>query len=141
MNPIKQLGLAVHEIAKFNAVVDGNLTKKELQDPKLWVHVANKMPLGCEVRILGDDMSFRAIAICTYVRGSDIVMNVVEYAKLDKVDYDALDNQHDGYVVKLRGMKKWCIVKQSTGEIVKELIPNQAQALKELQEYIKALAA
>ena len=143
MNPVKHqdFGIGVHKYAVFHAQVSGRLSKAELEMSGMWSYVAGKMKAGDEVRCIADDCTFRAMLLCTYAQGTEARMKVVEYIKLDEVDYDALDAEASKYMVKLRGVKKWCIIKNETGEVIKELIPTQAEALRELAEYQKALAA
>lgn len=143
VEPIRtaDFGLMQHKYQLFSATVPCRLPKAILEDPKLWGHVATKITVGSEIRVLADDCSFRAILLCKYAQGTDVRMQVVEYTDLDVVDYDKITQANTGYAVKQRGVKKWCIIKTSTGEIIKELIPTQTEAHKELAEYLRALAA
>ena len=131
-------GLIEHAVRRFNAVIPGSL-KDELENPDLWVNVAGKIEMGSEVRCLADDMSFVAYAICTFSQGSTAKLKVLEFHELDEVDYKELAVEADDYEVKLRGPRKWSIVKKSDGSIVKEDIATQLKAMQELEEYKKAL--
>jgi len=142
-NPVKSndFGLAVHKFQTHSAIVDGRLSEKELECRDLWGHVIGQLSAGDEVRCLAEDCSFRAIVLCTYREGSEVRMKTVSYTEVDAVDYDTMDASSSVYSVKMRGVRKWCIVNDETGEVIKELIPTQGEALKELLEYKKALAA
>jgi hypothetical protein len=115
VNPLRpsEFGLITHTVRQFNASVPGNLTIQELEDPALWVNVANKLEMTAEVRILADDMSFIAYGICTYAQGTTAKIKIISRHKLDEVDTDEVIDEADDYITKLRGPKKWCIVKKS----------------------------
>lgn len=132
-------GLIEHKVARFSADVPGGLTIDELEDPTLWVNVAQKMEMGSEVRCLAEDMSFVAYGICTYAAGSTAKIKITSFHELDEVDYSGMGEIGSDYEVKLRGPKKWCLVKKSTGEVIKEGISKQLDAHRELEDYLKAL--
>lgn len=133
-------GLIEHAVRRFNAVVPGNLADN-LEDPNLWVNVANKMEMGCEVRCVADDMSFVANGICTFVQGSTVKIKIYEFHELDAVDQVAMADEAADFEIKLRGPRKWSIVKKSDGSIVKEDMATQLIAMKELEDYQTALRA
>lgn len=138
---VGDFGLMAHAYQQFSATVPCKLPPEVLEDPKFWGHVAGKITVGSEVRVLSDDCAFRAVLLCKYAHGTDVRMQVVDYKDLDVVDYDNIDQQVKSHIVKQRGIKKWCIVKVSSGEVVKDMIPTQAEAHKELNEYLRALAS
>lgn len=142
-DPIKtsDFGLAVHTMQSFTATVPGSLKPEDLENPALWVHVAPQLQIGSEVRVLADDQSFVAYLICTFRAGSLARMKTMHGYELEQVDYDALDNQTGDLIIKQRGVKKWCIIQQSTGEVIKEGIANQSKAMRELEDYQRALAS
>lgn len=133
-------GLVQHSIRQFNANVSGNMTQNDLENPDLWVNIANKMEIGSEVRCLADDMSFVASGICTYAYGSTVKLKIINFTKLDLVK-NVEDDTNSDYEVKNRGPKKWAIVQKSTGDVIKDMIPTQLEAMKELQDYQKALSS
>jgi len=143
VNPLRpaDFGLIEHTVRRFNAVVPSGLSKDELEDPGLWVNVAGKLEMGSEIRCLALDMSFVAYGICTYAQGTIVKLKVIEFHKLDAIDIDQMDAKTSDFEVKMRGQKKWCISKRSTGEIIKEGIPTKTECLKELEDYQRALAA
>lgn len=127
---------------QFGVSVPGTLTKKQLEDPQLWGHVARDMSEADEVRVVADDMAFIARLICMYKSGSDVRMKLYEYVELDAIDRNAQVGTMGGFKIESRGPKGWCLVKIATGEIIREKIPGgQSAALRELEDYCKALAA
>lgn len=134
-------GLSTHKYRTFSATVDGRLKPVDLEDPTLWVHVAPQIREGDEIRALADDQSFVAYLICTFQSGSSVRLKTMHGYELEVVDHDSLDAQTGDLFIKQRGMKKWCILRRSTGEVVKEGLPTQSKAMQELEEYQRALAS
>lgn len=134
-----EFGLMSHKVTQFSANVPGHLTKAELEDPDLWVNVANKMIMGSEVRCLADDMSFVAYGVCTFSQGSTAKVKIISLHKLDVVDSNEQAGQMGDYMIKMRGPKKWCLIQVSTGDVIKEGIATQTFAMKEMEDYIQAL--
>jgi len=140
--PLKPMyfGLQTHQYGMYSARTPSVVDKQTLEDPRFWAFLAPKLRVGDEVRVVADDCTFRAVVYCTFSRGTDARMRVVEYALLDEVDYTALTHKSSEYSVEFKGLKGWCILK-SDGTIIEEDLPNQGKALQKLDEYIKALAA
>ncbi len=134
-----EVSLYEHTTRRFNATVPGGLSVDDLENPDLWVNNAGKMQMGDEVRCLADDMSFVAFGICTFKQGTTAKIKIYSGHELDEVDRSNLEDQASDYFVKLRGPKKWCIIKASNGEVIKEMIPTQILAMQELDDYQKAL--
>jgi hypothetical protein len=143
VTPIKttDFGLATHTYRQFNAIVPQGTDPKELENPALWTHIAPQLTEGSEVRVVSEDYSFVAYMICTFSAGSAVRMKTMHGYELETVDYDALQQQTGDVVIKLRGPKKWCLVRQSTGDVIREGIPTQSEAMKELEQYNRALAS
>lgn len=144
MTPLntKDFGLFEHKVQYFNAIVPGTFEKKDLENPAFWVHVAPKIrEIGAEIRCIADDMSFVAYLIVTFVQGSVVRVKLTHACELEKVDYEALTGHTSEYGIKLKGPRRWCIVKLATDEIIKENIATQTLALRELEQFQKANAA
>lgn len=143
IDPVRpaMFGADTHVVRRFNATVSGKLTRKDLENPKLWSLVAKHFTMGdTELRMMADDFSFLAYGIVTYAQGTTAKVNVYAFYKLDEVDHSEVVDPLDDYITKMMGPKKWCIVKASTGEIIKELIPTQVDAARELAEYKRVLS-
>lgn len=134
-------GLIEHKVRRFNANVPGQMTVDDLENPDLWANLAPQFEMGSEVRCLADDMSFVAYGVVTYAQGSVAKLKIIARHKLDKVDHEALKDAAGDYNIVQKGPKKWCIVQMSTGDVIKEGIPNQMDAMRELADYQKALRA
>lgn len=134
-----EFGNAEHCFQRFDAIVPAQIKREELEDPQLWVNVASMMNPGDEVRARADDDSFVALLHVTYSVGNKVRLKMVYQVELESVDYDEMHKSTTDYEIKQRGPKKWCIVQMSTGEVIKELIPTQQEAMRELNDLLVAL--
>lgn len=132
-------GLTQHKTRQFNALVPGTMTVDELEDPAFWASVASQMEIHCEIRCVADDTSFVAYGICTYAQGAIAKVKILNMYDLDTVEPDDMEGEHSDYEIKLRGPKKWCVVQKSTGDVIKEGIPTQIEAMRELDDFKRAL--
>lgn len=133
-------GLAQHRFRQFSATVSSDTTKEQLSDPALWASVAPQMQPGDSIRVIAEDFSFIAVLVVTFSQGTVARVKVLTVHGLDKVEQQQPGLFGD-YELKMRGPKKWCIVKTSTGEVIKEGIPTQTEAVRELADYQQALVA
>ena len=144
LDPIRpaEFGAVQHKVRQFSAQVSGNLTKEDLETPALWSLVAKHLSAGdSEVRCIADDMSFIAYGIVTYAQGTTAKIKITSFHKLDDVNPDEVVDPLDDYIIKMRGQEKWCVMRKSTGEVIKKGIATQAEALKELDEYKRVLSS
>jgi hypothetical protein len=105
----------------------------------LYVHVGRQLQVGDHIRLLHEEMDFVAFVIVTFVQGS--VVRVHPLGKPIDIDTAEVIDEGDDFFVKMRGPRKWCIIKRSTGEVLKEMIPDKTTAMRDLADYRKALAA
>lgn len=142
MTPIKTTNfkLAEHSYRRHTCSIDPATISKDidLEDGALYQNVAAKINDGDEIRIIADDYSFVAYLFVTFVRGTDVRAKLISFHELDAV-YEDTDPVSERYEVKQRGVKKWCIVDKTDGSVIKELIPTQQEALRERDEYVRAL--
>tara|TARA_R110002072_G_scaffold266030_1_gene424906 strand:+ start:8710 stop:9156 length:447 start_codon:yes stop_codon:yes gene_type:complete len=131
-------GAAEHKYQRFSAIVPHDITEEQLESPDFWVNVGRHFGTGDEVRVCAEDDSFVALLHVTYANGNQVRLKLVYRTKMEVVDYSEQD--HGDYKVQLMGRKKWCVRQISTGESIKEEIPTQQQAFKELADINRAMA-
>ena len=134
-----EFGNAEHRFQRFDALVPAQTTTEQLETPELWVNVATMLNPGDEVRARAEDDSFVALLHVTYSVGTNIRLKLIYKAEMDEVDYDEMHKADSDYEIKMRGVKKWCVIHIPTGEVIKELIPTQKEAVIELDDLLKAL--
>lgn len=133
------LSLQTHSYRLFNAFVPPETKKAHLTDPAFWPHASSKMAPGDEVRVLSDDLSFRAHLVVLYKQGKEIGMGLISYNTF-KDEKKGLEVGENGYETKWGGPSyKWCIINPQ-GEYVKKNLQSKAIADRELADHLKALA-
>lgn len=139
LEPIRPsaLVLSQHGHQSFDVTVPSNYTKQDLENPDLWAHSSNKMQMGDEIRVLAEDGSFYVMLLVVFIAGSSVKTKVIFGTELDVVDPTA--KPLGDFEVKMRGIKKWCVVNRKTGEIIEELIPTQPEALRAMSDLERAL--
>lgn len=140
VNPIKpkEFQTAEHRYQRFDCFLPTNVTKDDLENPSLWVNIAPRLKMFDEVRVIAEDHSFVATLIVTFAQGTDARLKILNGVDLD--NDEEIDIPTSKYIVKLRGPKKWCLMNTDTGECIKEGIPKQSMALRELEDHITALS-
>jgi hypothetical protein len=139
IDPILKSGLtlAEHSYRRFSVQVPRTVTKDILTDHRLWVHVAGQLNVLDEIRVVADDLSYRALLIVTFSDFKNIRMKLVEYCELEECE--TMEQMPEEYTVEQRGQRKWCVIRLADGEIIKDNIQTRPKALQELDEYIAIL--
>lgn len=131
------LTLGPHAFQVFSVSLPGSITPEQLVSNDLWVHVLQKLNMGDEIRVIADDFSWRALLVVTFNNRKNIILRIADMAELDPVG--EVDTPTNEYELRLKGPLKWCIVRVSDGENIKDGIPTQAEAQRALEDYLKAL--
>lgn len=123
-----------------HAVAQGN-TYEEVFRPEYWVHLTKFLRAGDRIEVKGPDGAYFAELYVANV--NDLGVRMVELVKVAIKDNaptedEAVDPDYD---IKLRGPKKWSIVRKADGQVIKEDMATRAVAVNELDSMRKALAA
>jgi len=113
---------------------------EDLLNPVLYEHISRSIRAFDQVQFLDEAGAFWANVLVTFAQGSMVRVSILQFVPLDTVDLSSMDTDSD-YEIRLRGPLRWCIIKRSTGETVKENLPDKAKALQELMDIRKAMAA
>ena len=132
-----EFSLLQHKSNQHSCVLPAGIGKDDLENPALWQNVSNKIQITDEIRMIAEDMSFVAYGIVTACYANDVRVRITHGCDLEDIE---IDMPEDRYSIKLRGMKKWTIIDNRDGSIIKENIATQKLALNERDDYVKALA-
>jgi len=113
---------------------------EDLTNPVLYEHISRNLRAFDQVQFLDEGGAFWATTLITFVQGSMVRASVLHFVHLDRVDIETTIPDSD-YEIRLKGPLRWCVIKRSTGESVKENLPDKAAALRELMDIRKAMAA
>lgn len=134
-------GVAEHKFNRYSALVDGNLTKEDLEESSFWMHTARKLQAGDEIRCLSKDSNFVAELIVLFVNGNDAKIRCSRFDKL-RVDAPATLDIHPDYEIKNGGAAGWYVKDKRDGSrLFDKGFKSDKEALRELKEYLQALAA
>lgn len=134
-----EFGLQTHQFKTFGCTLPEGTTEADLTKTELWSHIGNQLEMFHEIRAVAADGSFVADLIVVYRFGAQVKCAVKNFTVLQKIDYAAMTDM-GRYELKQRGQLKWCIMDKHTGEAVRERIPTQTLALKELNAFLSTLA-
>lgn len=134
-------GFSSHHYQELSATVPEGVGKEQLQDPKFWSNVRSKIRAHDQIRVVAEDSSYYALVLVTAVSGSLIYTKVLFDVTLDQADLLEATEGQSRYVVKLCGPKKWCVIDTTSDTKIKEGITQRSLAERELEEYLRALAA
>lgn len=124
------------------STVDTYLTKEQLEDPGLWVHVSGSFKHHDRLEVVARDGSFIAHGLVTFVQG--LIVKVWFYQHCDMESVSQPEVRLNGYIIRqVSAIEGWEIVSDDAlGEVLKDKgLPNQTAAVNYLQDYFKANAA
>lgn len=133
-------GSAISRIQQFDAIVPSDLSEDQLEDRNLWALVAGQIKPGAEIRVVAADYSFVGTLFVTFVNGTDVRTRLISYSRFEVADEQDETVEGD-YMVKLCGVKRFCIIKRDDGTVIKENIATKKEAYRDLDDYLRALAA
>lgn len=137
--PIKynECPLLAHGNPVFSARVKNYHSRSQLEDPGLWVNVAQKLEMFSRVEVYAIDGSMFARCFVQYVKGSQAKVKCLDHYDLDRVAQDEV--RLAGHIIRNLGKADgWTISLESTGELVKDRMPDQASCVNYLQDQEKA---
>lgn len=134
-------GLTQHKMQQFSASVPSAVTAMNITDPSLWANIAPQCRSGDMIWVDAEDFSFTARLKVTFSAGQELRTVLLEFKQLEVIDTAKLEDDSASHFITMRGTKKWCIVERATAEIRREMIPTKLEAQKELDDYLRALAA
>jgi hypothetical protein len=138
---MSHFGMAQHQYQQFNAEVKAGTTPEQLEDPHFWSHVKQKLRLFDEIRVIAEDSSFLAKVLVTFADGNRVRTKVVYGVELEAADPEQIMDEESRYYIKQRGRLGWCVIDRQTDQNIREGIRTRSDAMRELEDHLKALAA
>ncbi len=122
-----------------HAVAKGNDYEKDVLNPAYFGNFT-KLKVGDRIEVLGPKGDYFAelYVVAIPLTGS-VQVAQISFTKL-KVNAEVLAPDAD-FEVKFRGPRKWSIVRTSDSKVLQEDIATQEEAIRDLADYKKALAA
>ncbi len=143
IHPPTSLKPAEHTRTIYSHVVQkGNDYKKDVLNPCYWVHMCAKLIPGDRIEVMGPAGEYFADLYVATVNplGARVLPLSFVSIEADTVEADA-EQAADDFDIKFRGPQKWSIIRVADSKVIKELIPTRDEAMRDLLDYRKALAA
>lgn len=142
ISPLKRhenFGLADHQYRRHGATVPASYKTGDLENPALYAHIAADLRTHDEIRFVAEDSTWVANVFVTYASGGVVRVKALYQIPLEPVS--PVDTQQTRFIVKQRGNLKWCVVDTAENERnVRSGIESQSEAMKQLEEHLRALA-
>ena len=139
VNP-KDCSLLQHAHQVHVAAIPTTVPIEHLQDPAMWANVAAKFRNFDRIEIEAMDGSMFARGIITNVSGTRAAVRITEIHELAKVSGSEI--RMNGYIIRNGGFsRKWMLVDEKSGHVLKEGLETQSVAINHLQDHIKSMNA
>jgi hypothetical protein len=135
------IGLASHVYQTFSATVEQGITKKDILTGEYWKLISGKLRHHDEIRLVAEDGSFYMRVLVTFIMGTDVRVKEIEYVKLEKVDEQDYNVESKYDVYHRGGNRGFAVRKKDTGENIIENCESKSAAHKQLEDYLKIMAA
>jgi hypothetical protein len=119
---------------------------ERLLETDCWDSVSDKFSVrephhqGQIIEIYPDDGSYYAELIATKVRTGQVSVKKVMHVALAK-DESVVKAEEDAFEVKLRGPKKWSVMRKKDNQVMIDGIATKEEAEAEMTKYIEELVA
>lgn len=128
---------SVHNVWMVNGGVPYDTNKDDLINPEFWAHTAAKLRRGDEIKVLPDDDSFYAHLLVVACDRTWARVAMLSYVELREVHTQASAAMRGDYLVKLRGPKKWSVLRKSDNKVLIEGLHQEVDAQNWLDLYLE----
>lgn len=132
--------MALAETARniYQITVDVSVQREHLKDPKFWKHVSTQFRPYTRLEVVSDDSRFFCELLVLNAGKNWATVKELRYVDLGSTETPK-DLPPDFYP-KWRGPHlKWCAMRQSDNEPIREGFQSQAEAETFIREYVKAI--
>lgn len=137
-----EFGLQTHRFQFFNAVVPAYVEKEDLLRHELWSHVAPKLLVNDEIRVVRADGAYRAHLIVVAKIGGGVRTAMLSFQSLVEAVTEAQAAElsaNDLFDVVERGVLKWCVIDRAKGDVVEKNLPSKKDATARANEMFKTI--
>lgn len=126
-------------VLDFAVMVPALTMREDILSGEFWVHVANRLPVYSEIRVLWEDGSQYARILVTHSAGRFSQFKCLEWHRIDEAPNLPMA-EDETIKVESKGPRKWCLVDANSGDILKDMIPTKIGAMKEREDMLRARA-
>lgn len=122
---------------RWETYAPGATNPESLEDPQYWVFMRALWKEGDEIRVTADDISWVAYGIVTNAQAGDIRVKFHDVIELEPRSEKEIEYQ--GYFIRNGGqIKKYYIANMKTGDVIREGLPTQREAMNYVDDQLKA---
>lgn len=122
----------------YQVTVDPSVERKHLTDPKFWKHVAPSFQPYTRLEVVTDDSRFFCELLVLNAGKNWATVKELRYVDLG--DVEAIKELPPDFYPKWRGpVLRWCAMRASDNEPLKEGMQTQEEAISFIKEYSKAI--
>lgn len=136
-----EMKLAEFERSVYRVTLQEEYTKDDLLNPSFWAHVAQSFRPTDLVEVYRVDGKVFAQLVVMSCDKTWAKMAILQYVDLAKAEKSSLDGMESEYMVKLRGPKRWSVIRRADNQILQENLFSESDAKNWLEVYINQKAA
>lgn len=134
-----QLNLETHYTQRYAIFVPSHVTIDDVLAPGWWAHVAMKLRPGDEVKVIPEDMSWRAVVFVRAVSRVEAIVQTIEFTELGTaVSTVAPDAPY--YVKYGSPSVMFRVHRRDNNEVVKDHFQTKEQAEQWIKNHMRAAA-
>lgn len=134
------LQLEGHYNATWKHFVPVGSVKEDILAPSFWANVASKLRIGDEIKVLTEDMAWRALLIVRAVGRVEAVVQLLSYDDLGEAS-DVLSVADNPYLVEWGSPAvKFRVKRKDTGDVVKDMFQTREAAEQWVKSHLKLAA-
>jgi hypothetical protein len=135
-----QLMPSEHYTRSYTQWVPTGTFVEQVCEPAFWSNVAKKLQRGDEIKVMPDDMAWRAVLLVRASGRLESVVQVIAYDVLGAAaDISAADVPYE--VRFINSDRKWGVFMRNGGELVRDEFQVREQAERYMKNHIKVMAA
>lgn len=138
MKPTK-LFSAEHSVIVWHYTVPEGVSPDDLVTPEFWTHVAGQLRQGHRIEVSAIDGTWWGMLYVRHASKGEARVQFLQ--RVDLGDVEALPSAESPFEAKWRGPQvRWSVIRKSDGEVIKEHLPEKADALRYIANKLRLAA-
>jgi hypothetical protein len=125
----------------YTAEVEAGITQDDLLRPDFWAHVSGKFRPRDIIIVHDDEDMFYAELLVLACDKTWAQMHLLRFEDISAVAFKVTQAVSDEYDIKLRGPKKWSVIRKKDNAVIYENLRRREDAVEQLKLYLGGKAA
>lgn len=136
-----RLALAEHARMLYQATVEPNVTREDLQNPKFWEHVSRRFEPGTRLEVMTDDMQYFCELIVLDCGANWAAVKEMRYIDFAQLKIVKGDDVASGFEVAFKGPHlKWAVIRKEDNAVIKDGYKSEAEATKVMNQHVAVIS-